>query len=494
MYQAITRHNLFIKASNLGLNLATIGVLVGIAILYALIVPVKWRNWILFTLSILFVYVLQPDIFVRWLDFFLPTLTISIVVATWYLTRHNEQGIKREDIFAFGVTLFVILVLASLRFVDIDYNWLIASRPPPLIFIIILIGLIATTSISTRKLTFRLNFLLIVIIFLFIILKTEYLAEAVSRFIRSGTGQNIDLASGLDLNWLGFSYVAFRLIHTIRDRQTGILPSLSLQEYVSYVLFFPSFIAGPIDRAERFINDFREMHNKLAFQERYVEGFTRISIGIFKKFVVADTLAQGLSLNPVHALQADNTWGLWLLLYGYSLRLFFDFSGYIDIAIGIGILFGIKLPENFKQPYMQTSITKFWQSWHITLSDWARFYVFSPLSRQLLRQQPKPSSILVILTAQLATMIVIGLWHGVTINFLIWGIWHGIGLFIHKQWSYRTRRFYRDLKKYPRRQRVADLIAWIVSIQFVVLGWVWFLMPDFQQAITVFAKLFGLNQ
>lgn len=476
----------------MGLSLITIAILVGIAVLYAIFLPADWRKWALFLASILFIYTLQPSIFVRWLDFFLPTLTLSIVASSWYLTRKNEQAITPQDWIALGLIIGTIVTLTLLRFVDPDLRWLVASRPPPLQFVLIPIALFLGFAVALNKLAFRHSILLISITFLFVVLKTEFVATWVSKLIRTGTGQDVSLASSIDLNWLGFSYIAFRIIHTIRDRQSGLLPELSLQEYLSYILFFPSLIAGPIDRAERFIGDFRKLPETLDFKAQYVEGFIRISVGIFKKFVIADTLAQGLSLTPINALQADNVLGLWVLLYGYALRLFFDFSGYSDIVIGIGILFGIRLPENFNQPYTRTSITKFWQSWHITLSNWARFYVFTPLSRHLLRYEPKPSPILIVLISQLSTMILIGLWHGVTINFLVWGIWHGLGLFIHKQFSDRTRPFYRKLKKKPRQQLLADSIAWFITFQFVVLGWVWFVMPDFEQALIVFAKLFGV--
>lgn len=477
----------------MGLSLVSIVILVGIAILYAIFLPSDWRKWALFLASILFIYTLQPSIFVRWLDFFLPTLTLSIVASSWYLTRTDEQTIMRQDWLALGLIIGSIIALSLLRFVDPDLRWLVASRPPPLQFILIAIAIFLGFAVAVNKLMFRHSVLLISITLLFIVLKTEFIATWISQLIRTGTRQDVALASNIDLNWLGFSYIAFRIIHTIRDRQLALLPELSLQEYVSYILFFPSLIAGPIDRAERFVEDFRKLPETINFEAQYIEGFIRISVGIFKKFVIADTLAQGLSLTSANALQADNILGLWVLLYGYALRLFFDFSGYSDIVIGIGILFGIRLPENFNQPYTRTSITKFWQSWHITLSNWARFYVFSPLSRQLLRRQPKPSSILIVLISQLSTMILIGLWHGVTINFLVWGIWHGLGLFIHKQFSDRTRPFYRKLKKNPRQQFLADSIAWFITLQFVILGWVWFVMPDFEQALIVFAKLFGVR-
>jgi alginate O-acetyltransferase complex protein AlgI len=293
---------------------------------------------------------------------------------------------------------------------------------------------------------------------------------------------------------LGFSYVAFRLIHTFRDRQLGQLPALSLREYVAYALFFPAFIAGPIDRAERFAADFRALQVWPSWDAaRFGEGGWRILTGLLKKFVIADSLALGLTLTSDNALQVESIGGLWLLLYGYALRLFFDFSGYTDIAIGLGILFGVRMPENFRRPYLQTNITRFWQCWHITLSDWARFYVFTPLSRSLLRRKPRPSPTLIVLTAQLATMAVIGLWHGVAGNFLIWGLWHGLGLFVHKQWSDRSRQWYRRLQGRRWAPKVWTAVTWLITFHFVVLGWVWFLLPSPRIALVVLLRLFGFG-
>ena len=212
---------------------------------------------------------------------------------------------------------------------------------------------------------------------------------------------------------------------------------------------------------------------------------------------MADLLAQGLSLTPGLAEAAQSSVALWALLFGYGLRLYFDFGGYSDIAIGLGILFGIRLPENFDRPYTRTNLTAFWQSWHITLSSWARFYVFTPLSRGLLRRRvPGKTPLLnptsIVLAGHLATMAVIGLWHGISWNFLIWGLWHAVGLFIHKQWSDRTRKRYRELQAQPWPRRAWAAAGWVATILYVMLGWVWFLMPTPQSAIVTFAKLFGL--
>ena len=334
----------------------------------------------------------------------------------------------------------------------------------------------------------------LLVIALFVILKTEPLAAAVGAWWRSLTGQDISLASGADLNWLGFSYVAFRLLHTLRDRHIGILPALSLREYLTYVVFFSSYTAGPIDRAERFASDFCALPMvRGPDAARFLDGLTRIAVGLLKKFVIADSLAQGLSLSAASAAQTDSALWLWVLLYGYAFRLYFDFGGYTDIAIGIGVLFGIRLPENFDRPYLKTSITAFWQSWHMTLSNWARFYVFTPLSRWMLTRSWKPSPVLIVLAAQLATMIVIGLWHGITWSFFVWGAWHGVGLFVHKQWSDRTRKWTRGLSTRPGHKRAWTAISWFATFQFVVIGWVWFLLPDVQQAAQTMLRLFGLG-
>lgn len=474
----------------MGLSLTTITIFIGLAILYAAFLPSQWRKWAIFLVSIFAVYWLQPSIKVRWIDFFLPTLTILITVGSWYLTWSEKQVISKEDKFALLLILGVVVGLSLFRLLPSDYRWLVASRPPPLQYILLLMTIFVMLILLINRSELKYSILLIFILSIFLIIKTDSIATWMSGFLRNQTQQDTSLASAVDLNWLGFSYLAFRLLHTIRDRQTGILPTLSLQEYVSYVLFFSSFIAGPIDRVERFVNDFRSLVH-LSFQSQYTIGISRISIGLFKKFIIADTLAQGMALDAINAAQIENTLGAWLILYGYSLRLFFDFSGYSDIAIGIGALFGIQLPENFNQPYTKTSITKFWQSWHITLSNWVRTYIFSPLSRHLLRREPKPSPILIVLITQLTTMIVIGLWHGVTINFLIWGIWHGIGLFIHKQWTDNTRGFYRQLREKPLQARIANMLAWFITFHFVVLGWVWFALPNYQQAISIFSRLFG---
>lgn len=443
----------------------------------AFVIPQRWRSWMLFALSVIAIYWLQPRLSIRFADFILPTAALGLTAASWWFTRAEDQSI-RQSLPALLLLLALIMGMSLMRYIDADYR-LTPSRPPqPLMVAAGLAALVLMIVLITRTLQrqYQLWLMLAGIIALFVLLKAEPLATEISRLWRGQTGQDRTLASSVDLAWLGFSYIAFRLIHTLRDYQTGKLPSLTLKDYLTYVMFFPSLTAGPIDRVERFVKDYH------APSADYYAGLQRISIGIFKKFVIADSLAYGLSLDSVDVMQIHHTAGYWVLLYGYAFRLFFDFSGYTDIAIGIGLLFGIRLPENFNNPYLKTNITAFWQSWHITLSNWVRFYVFMPFSRWMLKRRVKPSAAMVVLMAQLLTMIMIGLWHGITINFLIWGVWHGIGLFIHKQWTDRTRKWDFSLPK---------SLAWFVTFHYVVIGWVWFALPSMDESLHVLAGLVG---
>lgn len=462
------------------------------AILYNALLPPRWRKWVLFVTSVVAIYWLQPAIRIRRLDFAFPSLTLVIVILSWLASRDRDQSWRREDTITATATGLIVLVLSLGRYLVEDYR-LTPSRPPDLLTVgLWLAGAFLCLLVAaqvTRRTTRSILPIVLLILGLFVILKTQSLAEEASQQLRKWVGQDPSLATATELQWLGFSYVAFRLIHTLRDRQVGRLPALTLREYITYAIFFPAFTAGPIDRAERFLEDLQQLPGPDA--ARFTQGGMRIAIGIGKKFVLADSLAY-FSLNATNADQAQTAGGVWLLLYAYAFQLYLDFSGYSDIAIGIGQLFGIKLPENFNQPYIKRNITQFWQSWHITLSQWVRFYVFSPLTRFLLMRPRKPSPTLLALIGQITTMIVIGLWHGVTWHFVAWGLWHGVGLFIHKVWSDRTRQFYLNLRKQPRAAKVIELVGIVVTFHFVVLGWVWFALPDIDTSWNVFLKLFGL--
>lgn len=476
------------------MDIQQILVFVAFAGIYLLFLPAQWRGWALLIASVLAMYWLQPTLNIRWLDYSLPTATLLISVVGWYWTQPHGEKPTREDAITLGIVLGIPLLLALTRYVDVPDFLLLTSRPPELVGVVLGIVLLLAFATSTQRFLVNRKLVMgmLLIIGIFVLIKTELFAVAMAGFLRGQAGQDASIASVIDLNWLGFSYVAFRLIHTLRDRQTGVLPSLRLKEYLTYIIFFPAYVAGPIDRSERFSQDFNAL---LALKgldsNRITVALTRIAVGMFKKFVIADSLAL-FALSSLNAEQALHSGALWLMLYAYAFRLFFDFSGYTDIAIGIGLLFGIKLPENFNHPYLKTTITAFWQSWHMSLSNWVRFYVFSPLSRHLLRLERKPSNELIMFLCHMSTMLIIGLWHGVSVPFFIWGAWHGFALWAHKLWSDRTRKWYGGLKNTPRAKTAWTAFTWFVTFHYVVLGWVWFALPSFDEALRVMLGLFGV--
>jgi len=476
------------------MTLAYIAIFIGGALLYTALLPARGRGWALLVASVLTIYLMQSQLTIRFLDFILPTMTLLITITVWLVTRDSSTVATREDAITLGLTATLVFGLSLTRFLAPELRPTPSRPPDPLALgaaLAVAGAAIFTVSWLLRGWRGLLTATILVIIALFIVLKTDILATAVSRALRFASGQNPELAGAVDLTWLGISYIAFRLIHVVRERQMGRLPALSLREHLTYVIFFPALAAGPIDRAERFTPDMRALPEAgLFIPPRLVEAGGRISVGLFKKFVVSDSLAL-FALNSANAAQATSAGAVWLLLYAYAFRLFLDFSGYTDIVIGIGIVLGVRLPENFDRPYLKPTITAFWQSWHITLSNWVRFYVFSPLSRMLLMRKVSPLA--AVFSAQLATMAVIGLWHGVQWTFLIWGVWHGIGLFVHKVWSDRTRKRYLALKTQPRLLRGWTITGILLTFHYVALGWVWFALPDVNLAAQTFGRLFGIG-
>jgi alginate O-acetyltransferase complex protein AlgI len=289
--------------------------------------------------------------------------------------------------------------------------------------------------------------------------------------------------------WLGISYLLFRLLHVLLESRHNQLPEMKLGEMIVYALFPASFIAGPIDRFPRFKSDLDQAGQPFRFNFA-ADGMWLILIGAFKKFVIADFLAK-LPLTLAQYPNSTPVPYLWLALYGYGFLLYFDFSGYTDMALGAARLIGFHLPENFTAPYLKTNLARFWQSWHITLSFWARDYVFLPLARTLrMRAEWLPANGAALI-CHLATMLVIGLWHGFAWTFVAWGIWHGAGLFAVKLWGDWRRPRARRATANQSSWRV--LPAWLLTFNFVMLGWVFFQTSDLSLALTTIGRLFGIK-
>jgi alginate O-acetyltransferase complex protein AlgI len=447
------------------------------------------RTLALLTLSTLAVYGFQPNLPIRYLDFWLPTITLTLVACSWALTASPEVRSIRGNWPAMLILLGTSTLLGLTRYLPITLP-LTASRPPH--FIPLLIGLIILAVLTCVTLSLGKRYgkwlaaAILLILGLFLVIKVPTLSQWFSFLLLKMNQQYSGNASAVDLRWLGFSYIAFRLIHTIRDRQSGRLPAVSLEEYATYVIFFPSLTAGPIDRIERFLGDLRRPF--LLSSEDLIIGGKRLFTGLFKKFVLADALAL-IALNGTNAWQVRTAGWTWVLLYAYSFQILLDFSGYTDIAIGLGHLLGFKLPENFQTPYRKSNLTQFWNNWHMTLTQWFRAYFFNPVTRWL-RSMKKPFPIpAIIFLTQITTMVLIGLWHGVTANFVLWGLWHGLGLFIHNRWAEWTKVRFDALPK-PWKQML-NAGGTLLTFNYVALGWVFFALPNLSTSWHVLSTLFG---
>ncbi len=473
------------------MTLAEIVLLALIGVIYAVALPARWRGRFVLVLTTVGVFWLQPSLAIRWLDYSLPLALLVLTGFVWLATRAPGQPVARADWLTAAVVYGAALALTAARYLDLPVA--LTTRPPEMWSVALALAAALGLGLLAARLP-RARLLWIVLaalISLFAVLKTPALTAALARALRANAGQDAALAVSGEVLWLGFSYAAFRLIAAVRDRQSGLLPSFTLREFITYALFLPAFPSGPIDRPETFLAQLRALPTiKTRDAGRFATAGSRIVIGAFRKFVLADTLAL-YSLSAITAEQAQTPGALWVLLVFYAFQIYFDFSGAIDMVIGVGVLFGIQLPENFNRPYRQRTITAFWQSWHMTLSAWARAYVYSPLSRGLLRRKRKPSPEAIFIVATLATMSVIGLWHAVALNFVIWGVWNAAGLIVHRIWTQRTRGWYRSLT--PPRLRLWHAAGVAMTFVFVALGWVWFAIPDAGLAARTFLRLFGVS-
>jgi len=224
---------------------------------------------------------------------------------------------------------------------------------------------------------------------------------------------------------LGISYIVFKHISYITDVYWKINDKGKFNDFLLYSSLFTIFVAGPIERFSRFKI---ESGRKNEFSGMLIEeSFRRIVYGLFKKFVIADWI--GFFIAPVWENQGNYSAGFKILaLLGYSIQIYMDFSAYSDIAIGSSRLFGFKIMENFDYPYFKPNITQFWRSWHVSLSDWIRDYLFFPLSPLF------KNKIWQIFFVPMIAMGICGLWHGPALHFVYWGFCHGFAIFIYQVW------------------------------------------------------------
>jgi alginate O-acetyltransferase complex protein AlgI len=473
------------------MTLSHIIILCGVGLGTRLLRSLSARRWVMLLSSIVAIYWLQPLMPIRNMDYWLPTMTLALVVWCWVVAASPETRFDRENILTLFALTLIPIFIALTRYIDLD-GFITASKPPETGSVLLMIIALAGFGLGVYKTKNHKIWLWIFIfltIMILIIIKLPAANEWVGGLLRGVVGQSVGGGGENPIRWLGYSYLAFRLIHTLREHQSGSLKAVSLQEYVLYVLFFPTLTAGPIDRLPRFTKDLRATSNPSS--QDLIGAGQRVVVGLFKKFVLADGLSL-IALNNTNATQVQVEGWYWVLLYAYALQLYFDFSGYTDIAIGLGKFMGIHLPENFNHPYVKPNLTQFWNNWHMTLTQWFRAYFFNPVTRSLRKSSIKFPLEGVIFFTQVSTMVLIGLWHGISLNFVIWGLWHGVGLFFQNRWSEWVKPKITFLDTRPRLKKAVGMMNIFLTFNYVAVGWVWFMLDKPAVSWLVLKGLLGV--
>ncbi|MEA2163904.1 MAG: alginate O-acetyltransferase complex protein AlgI [Thermoanaerobaculia bacterium] len=266
---------------------------------------------------------------------------------------------------------------------------------------------------------------------------------------------------------LGLSFFTLQQVALLVDVYEELLPPQRLGMHALFVSFFPYVTAGPISRGKRMFPQLERGGNDRDYAFDAARGLAIFGMGLFKKAVFAEcfrTIADKGLDHPylLSSLEA------WICSFAYTMQIYFDFSGYTDMAIGVALLIGFDIPRNFDAPYRSRSIIEFWQRWHISLSQFITTYLYTPIIRLFRRATLRAAAI-----ATMASMLIAGIWHGSSWNFVIFGGLHGLALVANQLWKKKTKR------------RLPALAAWALTLTWVNLAFIFFRLPDLSSALHV---------
>ncbi|SFB25421.1 MULTISPECIES: MBOAT family protein [unclassified Bacillus (in: firmicutes)] len=277
----------------------------------------------------------------------------------------------------------------------------------------------------------------------------------------------LNLALPLAISFFTFQQIAY-LVDTYREGTK----EYKLLDYAFFVTFFPHLIAGPIVHHREIIDQLHDGTNYRIKSANISSGLYIFAIGLFKKVIIADTFAEwaNLGYNNIQSLTLVDSW---ITTLAYTIQLYFDFSGYCDMAIGLGLLFNIVLPTNFNSPYKALDIQDFWRRWHMTLGRFFTHYLYIPLGGNRKGKVMTYFNLFIV-------FFVSGIWHGAGWTFVVWGTLHGLAIVIHRFW--KSLGF-----------TMPKLLAWLVTFLFVHIAWVFFRSPDLSTANTMLHKMFDIG-
>ena len=273
---------------------------------------------------------------------------------------------------------------------------------------------------------------------------------------------------------LAISFYTLQQIAFLVDSYGGLVKERNFLDYAIFVLFFPQLIAGPIVHHKEMMPQFAAVKNKIINYKNIATGLYVFSIGLFKKVVIADTFAVWATAGHHHA-EALNFLEAWAASLSYTFQLYFDFSGYTDMAIGAALLFNIRLPDNFRSPYKATGVIEFWQRWHMTLTRFITTYIYTPIVRSFHTFNFHRAML-----ASMIAMLIAGFWHGAAWTFVLFGFLHGLGIVINhyfRKTQIKINRFF----------------AWFITFNFLNFTFVIFRAESMAGAREMFNGMMGLH-
>ena len=267
---------------------------------------------------------------------------------------------------------------------------------------------------------------------------------------------------------LGISFFTFQQLSYVIDSYRRTVPRYNILDYALFVTFFPQLVAGPIVLHSEIVPQFADKKNRHFNFDNFAPGLYAFALGLFKKVIVADTFGIAVEAGFADALSL-NTAEAWFVAIGYTLQLYFDFSGYCDVATGVGLMFNIKIPLNFNSPYKSLNIREFWQRWHITLSRFLTNYIYFPLGGNRKGTLRTYVNLMIVFLAS-------GLWHGAGWLFLLWGLMHGAASVLYRLFK----------KQYD---ALHPALQWILTFGFVIVAWVFFRATSMADALAIIKSM-----
>ena len=365
-------------------------------------------------------------------------LVAALAVAVCFLTA------KWRKVFLLAVSLAFLVHFGGMT-------------PYQLLFLFGLISAVFLTLAFARRRVYRLFSVIYFGLFLaFIIFKIHY-----------SSSSSVSIVSVF-----GTSFLFLKLVHFVEDFRVKKIEVPDFFGFINYIVFFPVFASGPVMRYRGFETEYN--NPAILNHEVLLDSSMRILKGLLKKIILVGFLYDAV-LTPSDAMSS----GFFLFsvkTFAYSVMIYLDFSGYSDMSIGLARLFGFKVPENFSYPYLKRNLIEFWNSWHITFSNWLRDYLFMPCGKYLFRTRLKSSPLLIAGTSYMVTFLFCGFWHGGALNFVLWGLYHGLGLWAVKAFIEKSKKWNKSSFGTFFQSRIGTGVSICFTFIFVTVGWIFFVM------------------